>query len=199
MQLVRPTEDHVPSYAAIKRIGLPRVSPAAAALAIALLAGSCSQGPPPDPAPATQTATGWVPALEGRVTDLTGTLAAPDRERLEAMLARYEDETTHQLAILLVPTLSGEAIEDFSLRVANAWGLGRKDVDNGILVTLSMGDRQARIELGYGMNRYISNEAAKAIIDQYMTPAFGRGDYVGGLEAGLNPLMNEGRRFVVPH
>jgi len=112
-------------------------------------------------------------------------------------LANYERETSHQIGVLLIPTLSGESIESFSLRVANSWKLGQKGLDNGILVTLAMEERAVRIELGLGMERFISNAAAQSIIKNSMVPAFRRGDYAGGLHAGLEQLMSEGRRFVV--
>lgn len=170
-----------------------------AALFCAFLLAGCTQQSPPAGTPAASSASARpVPVLESRVNDLTGTLAPPARQHLEKLLADYEAETTHQIAVLLVPDLGGEPIEAFSLRVANAWALGRQGVDNGILVTLSMAERAVRIELGYGMNRYISNEAAAAIIDQRMLPAFRQGDFAGGLEAGLNDLMNQGRAFVAP-
>jgi uncharacterized protein len=96
-----------------------------------------------------------------------------------------------------VPTLSGESIETFSSRVANSWGVGYKNLDNGILVTLAMKEQAVRIELGKGMERYISDAKAKSIIESSMTPAFAKGDFAGGLESGLDKLMQEARRFVV--
>ena len=84
----------------------------------------------------------WVPQLKGRVTDVAKVLSDTDRERLTDMLRSYEEETSHQIAILIIPTLSSENIESFSLRVANSWGLGHKDINNGILVTLAMKERK---------------------------------------------------------
>ncbi len=138
-----------------------------------------------------------IPQLEGRVTDVANVLSVADRDRLAKTLARYEQETSHQFAVLLIPTLSEESIESFSLRVAKAWGLGQKGLNNGILVTLAMKERMVRIELGLGMERYISNEFAQSIITNTMGPAFRKGDYAGGLQAGLEQLMKEGRQFVV--
>ena len=139
-----------------------------------------------------------VPRLEGRVTDVARVLSEADRERLNSLLARYERETSHQIGVLLIPSLSGETIESFSLRVANSWKLGQKGLDNGILVTMAMKERAVRIELGVGMERFISNATAQSIISSSMVPAFRKGDYAGGLQAGLEQLMSEGRRFVVP-
>jgi uncharacterized protein len=139
----------------------------------------------------------WVPKLDGWVNDTANVLSDLDRKRLADMLSRYHEETFHQLVVLTVPTVSGEGIESFSVRVANSWQLGYKGLDNGILVTLAMKERTVRVELGKGMERYISDATVKSIIDSSMTPAFAHGDIAGGLERGLNRLMDEARRFVV--
>lgn len=138
------------------------------------------------------------PRLEGRVTDLANVLSPQQRERFTTLLSRYEKETSHQIAVLTVPSLSGETIESFSLRTSNAWGLGQRGVDNGILVVLAMAEHRVRIEVGYGFERHISNDRAKEIIQTLMVPAFRKADYGSGLEAGLHALMVDGRRFIVP-
>jgi uncharacterized protein len=81
--------------------------------------------------------------------------------------------------------------------VANAWGLGYRGVDNGILIMLAIKEHKVRIELGKGMQRYISDAEARSIIDNAMTPAFARGNFAGGLEQGIERLMADARRFVV--
>jgi len=139
----------------------------------------------------------WVPSHDGWVNDTANVLSEPDRRRLSDKLSHYHEETFHQLVVLIVPTLSGESIETFSFRVANSWGVGYKGLNNGILVTLAMKEREVRIELGKGMERYISDVKAKSIVDSSMTPAFAKGDFAGGLEHGLDQLMEEARRFVV--
>jgi len=113
------------------------------------------------------------------------------------MLEGYEQETSHQLAVLVITTLSEESIDSFSLRVANVWGLGQKGLNNGILVTLAIKERRVRIALGFGMEKYITNAMAQSIINNAMVPAFRKGDYLGGLQAGLELLMKQGRQFVV--
>jgi uncharacterized protein len=148
-----------------------------------------------------QASVGWcderTPRLEGWVTDLANVLSADQRQRLATKLAEYEKQTSHQIVVLTVPTLAGERIESFSLRVANAAGIGQRGVDNGVLVALAMKERAVRIELGYGFERHVSNDRARQIIAT-MTPAFRNADYFGGLERGLDALMADGRRFVVP-
>ena len=140
----------------------------------------------------------WTPPHQGHVTDVANVLSATDRDRLASMLGRYERETTHQIVVLLVPTLSGESIDSFSLRVANSWRLGQKGIDNGVLVTLAMKEKGIRIELGRAIEKVISNAAAQSIIQESMVPAFRKGDYAGGLQAGLDRLMKEGRKFRAP-
>lgn len=139
----------------------------------------------------------WVPKLSGWVNDTAGVLTAAQRERIAGTLEKYQKETQHQIVVLTIPSLGEEGIEAFSLRTANAWGRGNKGVDDGILVTLAMKERRARIELGKGMQRFISDADAKTIMDTDMTPLFSKGDISGGLERGLERLMDEGRRFVV--
>jgi len=138
------------------------------------------------------------PRNEGRVTDIAGILSTTERKNINDVLASYESETSHQIAVLLVPSLSGESIESFSLRVANTWALGQKGVNNGILITLAMKERRVRIEVGLGMEKFISKAAAQSIIERSMVPSFRKGEYAVGLKAGLEELMKEGRRFVVP-
>ena len=141
---------------------------------------------------------GWVPKLTGWVNDTANILSSVDRDRISESLRNYERETHHQIVVLIIATLGEDKIETFSLRTANAWGLGQKGIDDGMLVTLAMKERKVRIELGTGMERFISDTEAQAIIDTEMTPAFSKGDFSGGLEHGVKRLMEEGRRFVVP-
>lgn len=138
-----------------------------------------------------------IPAPDGRVTDAAHVLSRSDREALTALLSDYESETHHQIAVLTVPTVGTEALEVFSLRVANAWGIGLKGWNDGILVTISVRERGIRIDLGEGMERYISNSMARDIIDHDMMPAFRRGDIAGALHAGLLHLMLEGRAYKI--
>ena len=138
----------------------------------------------------------WVPNL-GWVNDSAGVLTRAQQQRLASTLEQYQQETHHQITILTIPSLDGETIERFSLRTANAWGLANKGFDDGILVTLAMKEHRVRIELGNGMQRFISDADAQKIIDTDMTPLFSKGDISGGLGRGINRLMERGRRFVV--
>ena len=139
-----------------------------------------------------------VPALTGRVNDTASVLTTEERQHLTQLLRGYETETAHQLAVLTVPSLAGEAIEDFSLRVVNTWKLGSKKYNDGILVTLAMQERSVRIEVGTGMERYISNAMAQAIVDEQMIPEFRQGHFAAGIEQGVMALMKAARRYKVP-
>jgi uncharacterized protein len=112
-------------------------------------------------------------------------------ERIAQMLSAHESETSHQLAVLTVPSLDGDSIESFSIRVANQWRLGKKDVDNGILVILAMHERAIRIELGKGFEAHISDAKAAEIMNESMIPKFATGAFARGLEAGLSRLIEE--------
>jgi uncharacterized protein len=138
------------------------------------------------------------PPPVGSVVDQAAVLSPQERVSLDQLLAGYERETTHQIAVLTVSSLSGEPIERFSLRVANSWGLGRKGVDNGILIVLAPEEHKVRIELGRGFERYISNPRADEIIRSQMLPSFRQQEYFKGLERGIQQLMVDGRAFVAP-
>ena len=127
-----------------------------------------------------------VPPLKARVTDLTGTLSRDQAAALEADLAQFEKSRGSQIAILLVPTTQPEPIEAYSIRVAEAWKLGRKGIDDGILVLVARNDRKLRIEVGRGLEGALPDVVAKRIIEETMLPRFRSGDYFGGLQDGVS-------------
>ena len=130
-----------------------------------------------------------VPPLAGRVNDLAGVLPGGVEQQLEARLAGYEQETGHQLVVLTVPSLAGDPIEDFTMRVVEAWKLGRKDRDDGILLLVAVEDRKLRIEVGYGLEGDLPDALAGRIIRDIITPAFRRGDLAQGITAGVESIM----------
>ena len=114
-----------------------------------------------------------VPALAGqRVHDQTGTLSASEIDQLEEQLRQYETEHGSQLVVLIVPTTGLESIEQFSIRVAEAWQIGRAGVDDGIILLIAKDDRQVRIEVGYGLEGALPDATAKRIISDFIVPAF---------------------------
>ncbi len=129
-----------------------------------------------------------VPKLTARVTDLTGSLSQQDQAALESHLAQLEQQKGSQIAILLVPTTQPETVEQYALRVAEAWKLGRGKVDDGVLILLAKNDRKMRIEVGYGLEGAIPDVVAKRIIAEVMAPAFRKGDFAGGLAAAVDTL-----------
>ena len=130
-----------------------------------------------------------VPVLKDRVTDLTASLSATQRDALEARLAAFEAKKGSQIAVLLVPSTRPEEIEQFATRVFDQWKLGRKGVDDGLLLVVAKEDRRLRIEVGYGLEGVIPDSVARRVISETITPRFRANDIPGGLEAGLGQLM----------
>jgi uncharacterized protein len=129
-----------------------------------------------------------VPALEAPVTDLTGTLTSDQVAALDARLRAFEASRGSQIAVLLVPTTEPEAIEQFAIRVADAWKLGRKGVDDGAILVVARNDRKLRIEVGYGLEGALPDAIANRIIDEDIVPQFRRGDYYAGITAGVDRM-----------
>ena len=124
-----------------------------------------------------------------RVTDQTGTLSAEQKAALEQMLQAFETRKGSQIAVLMVPTTGGEPIEQFALRVAEQWKLGRKGVDDGALLAIAKDDRVLRIEVGYGLEGALNDATAKRIVAEVITPRFREGDFFGGISAGVDRMI----------
>ena len=131
-----------------------------------------------------------VPFLTGRVTDNAEVLSEGTRRSLTVLLKAHEDSTGNQIAVLTVPTLDGEGIEEYALRVFEAWKLGQKGKDNGVLVVVAPNDRRMRIEVGYGLEGTLTDSLAGSIIRNVMTPRFKAGDYNSGVEAGVKAILD---------
>jgi uncharacterized protein len=130
-----------------------------------------------------------VPPLAGRVTDLTGSLSAEQTATLDKRLAAFEARKGAQIAVLLVPTTRPETIEQFGIRVAEKWKIGRANVDDGVIVIVARQDRALRIEVGYGLEGAIPDLKASRIIREIITPRFRQNDFYGGLAAGTQAVM----------
>ena len=141
-----------------------------------------------------------VPPLSGRVVDQTGTLSAGDIASLTQALKDLETRKGSQIAVLIVPTTDGEAIEQFSLRAAEAWKIGRKKIDDGALLVIAKNDRHLRIEVGYGLEGALTDVTTKRIIDEDITPQFKTGDFAGGVSAGVNRMIRviDGEKLPAP-
>ena len=131
-----------------------------------------------------------VPFLTGRVTDNAEVLNEGTRRSLTVLLKAHEESTGNQIAVLTVPTLDGEGIEEYALRVFESWKLGQKGKDNGVLVVVAPNDRRMRIEVGYGLEGTLTDSLAGSIIRNVMTPRFKEGDYNSGVDAGVKAILN---------
>jgi uncharacterized protein len=130
-----------------------------------------------------------VPVFSGHVVDLTKTLSASQQSELAEKLSNYQETKGSQIAVLLVPTTQPEAIEQYAIRVVDAWKVGRKMIDDGILVLIAKDDRNMRIEVGYGLEGAVTDLYAKRIVSEIMTPYFKQGDFAGGIDAATNQLI----------
>lgn len=130
-----------------------------------------------------------VPALARRVTDLTNTLDGASTVRLERKLAILEERTGAQVAVLLLDSTQPEPVEAFAVRVFEAWRLGRKGVDDGVLLLIAKQDRRMRIEVGYGLESKITDLKAGRINRDIMAPAFRQGDFIGGIDRAVDALI----------
>lgn len=130
-----------------------------------------------------------VPPLEARVTDLTGTLTQAEQAELEAQLAAFESRKGAQIAVLIVPSTEPEAIEQYSIRVVDAWQLGRAAPDDGALLLVAKDDRAMRIEVGRGLEGALTDLVSKRIISDTITPFFRQGDFAGGIAAGVGQMI----------
>jgi hypothetical protein len=127
----------------------------------------------------------YLPITQGRVTDVIGVFTNEQKSDLEMLIKNIEAQKSIQIAVLIIYTTGSETIDDYSLRIANKWGLGEKDVNNGILFTLAYEDRKVRIELGKGIDDYISDEYCRKLLDYEIIPYFKKGDYYRGMKIGI--------------
>lgn len=140
-------------------------------------------------------ALGWaqdvqpVPALSGRVVDTVNLLPPTERSALEAKLADFEARSGPQIVLLLVARTAPEDIAAYAQRVADTWKIGRRDVGDGLLVVVARDDRRVRIEVAKALEGAVPDLAARQIIDRQIAPGFKRGDYAGGLSAGVDALI----------
>ncbi len=130
-----------------------------------------------------------VPYLTGRVTDNAEILGAETRQALGARLKAHEERTGEQVAVLTVPTLGSDSVEEYAAAVFSAWKLGQAGKDNGVLVLVAPRERRMRIEVGYGLEGKLSDILAGRIIRDRMAPRFAAGDYDGGVKAGVEAVL----------
>ncbi len=165
----------------------------------ALLAAGCNSetaAPPPAP-PAAElkvpdtpaNAQADYPALSGRVVDEANLLTAAQEDELTGRLATLEQRTTDQLIVVTVPTLGGLRIADYGRALGNHWGIGRGDLNNGVLLILAPNEREVRIEVGTGLSSVLTNELASRVIDNDILPQLRAGDIYPGIAGGVESLI----------
>ena len=130
-----------------------------------------------------------VPALSQHVTDQTGTLNAEQKNSLEQTLRSFEEKKGSQIAVLIIASTAPETIEQYSLRVAEQWKLGRKKIDDGAILVIAKNDRTLRIEVGYGLEGALNDAISKRIISETIIPQFKQDNYFGGISAGINQMI----------
>jgi len=126
-----------------------------------------------------------VPPYKGRVNDLANMMNSSTEQALEAQLAELEKTDSTQVAILTIPSLEGDSMEDFSIRVADAWKVGQKNSDNGVILLVSKADRKSRIEVGYGLEGVLTDVLAGQILDNVIAPRFKQGNFDAGFKDGV--------------
>jgi uncharacterized protein len=141
-----------------------------------------------------------VPKLTAHVIDQTGTLTTAERDSLDAKLVAFERERGSQVVVLLVPSIGTEPIEDFSTRVTDEWKLGRKGVDDGVLLAIAKQQRKIRIHTGRGVQGTLTDALSKRIVADIIAPRFRNGDFAGGIDAGVDAIVKaiEGEQLPLP-
>ena len=130
-----------------------------------------------------------VPPLTAQVVDTTGTLSTVQQAALIQKLQAFETSKGSQIAVLLVQTTQPETIEQYALRVAENWKIGRKNVDDGAILVVALQDRALRIEVGYGLEGALTDITSKRIIEEIIVPQFRQGDFAGGVVAGVDQMI----------
>ncbi|MEI7751688.1 MAG: TPM domain-containing protein [Candidatus Omnitrophota bacterium] len=129
------------------------------------------------------------PRADGYVTDRAGFLSSSEKAQLEATLRAFDAKTSNQVVVATFPSLEGEALDDFSIRLAEAWKAGQKRKDNGVIFLIFKNDRKMRIEVGYGLEGVLTDALSGQIISRVVAPYFRKGDYSGGILAGTDAIM----------
>src|SRR6266850_1136505 len=141
-----------------------------------------------------------VPPLRAHVTDLTGTLSSQQIQDLESRLAAFERAKGSQIAVLMLPSTQPETIEEYSIRLADAWKIGRSKIDDGVILVVAKNDRKLRLEVGRGLEGAIPDGIANRVITEVITPHFKANDFYGGVATGTDALMKliEGEGLPAP-
>ena len=131
------------------------------------------------------------PKLAGRVTDAANVIPAAEEQALSRALARFEAETKHQFVVATVPDLQGYDIADYGYRLGREWGIGSEEEDDGVLLLVAPNERKVRIEVGYGLEPYLTDGYSFLIINRAILPRFKAGDLAAGIQAGAEAVMTQ--------
>jgi uncharacterized protein len=134
-----------------------------------------------------------VPALKGHVNDYAGMMSQETRLKIENELKAFEQSDSTQIAILTIPSLEGEVLEQYSIKVAEAWKIGQKGKDNGAILIVSLQDRKTRIEVGRGLEGKLTDLMAGRIVNFVINPRFKRNDFDGGFIAATQAIIDATR------
>ncbi|MGH6890125.1 MAG: TPM domain-containing protein [Rhizomicrobium sp.] len=129
------------------------------------------------------------PPLTGRVVDDAHILSAQTQDQLTQLLAQEDKQTGNQIVVATLPSLEGTTIEQYGYQLGRAWGIGQKGKNNGAILIVVPSTHQVRIEVGYGLEGQITDAQSRVIIDEFMLPAFRRGDYDSGVTAGTQAII----------
>jgi uncharacterized protein len=140
-------------------------------------------------APATRTRPDEAARPTAYANDWAGVLTATQRAELDKRLRAFERETTHQVVVAIYEELPSEPMEAFTLAAANRWGVGQKDKNNGVIFFVFVKNKKMRIEVGLGLEKVLTNEKAKAILDDLVTPRLRSGDFPGGIDAAVDAIF----------
>jgi uncharacterized protein len=130
------------------------------------------------------------PPLTGRIVDQVHLLSPQARDKLEVLLKEHEDKTGNQVVVVSVPSLQGRSIEEYGVELGRHWGIGQKDKNNGVILLIAPNERQARIEVGYGLEGTLTDALSSIIISRRLIPAFKNGDYDGGITSGAEGILS---------
>lgn len=139
-----------------------------------------------------------IPPLRGHVNDTADMLSGAAEQALERKLVGYEEKTGHQFALLTIDSLDGDSLEDFSIRVVEAWKLGRKGKDDGLLLLVVKGERKLRIEVGYGLEGDVTDAFSAQVRRNVLTPALRAGNAEQGIQSAFDALMRKAAGEAVP-
>jgi uncharacterized protein len=130
-----------------------------------------------------------IPEPRGHMNDFANMINDEAEQWLESMLIQYESDTTNELAVVTVDKLNGKSIEEYTIDLAEKWEVGKKGKDNGAVILVAEQEREVRIEVGYGLEPVLTDAQAKIIIERVILPRFKAGDYTGGIQAGVNAVI----------